>query len=279
MWEAPSAAGVFRHGFGRHGFGAKLQLTNSSTIGAVLVDCDGTLAPRDMVVTGPVRAAITQLAEQVPVGIVSSRDHLDIRWLAGELGFTAPQVSEGGARVFSVNTQEPLWVKALEPGDARSIVEFLVAEGHSFNAIDGLRRVSEAAEISDWQITRLAADSLLPEQAKAIAAEIGETMDEVHAAVIIRTDNGEWMIDFTHAEATKASGAAQFAKAVGVPLSQVVGAGDSFNDLPLLRACGTAIAMGQAPQSLKEAADYVAPSAWEDGLAVAIDEFIAPRLA
>jgi HAD superfamily hydrolase (TIGR01484 family) len=244
----------------------------------VLVDCDGTLAPRDMEVTDRVRAAVTLLAQRVPVGIVSSRDHHDIRWLAGELGFTAPQVSEGGARVFSASTQDTMWVKALEPRDARSIVDFLVAERHSFNAIDGLRRVSKLADISDWQITRLAANSLLPEQARAIAAEIGETMDNVHAAVIIRTDNGEWMVDFTHAEATKASGAAQFARAVGVPLSQIAGVGDSFNDLPLLQACGAAVAMGQAPQPLKEVADYVAPSAWQDGLAVAIDEFIAPRL-
>lgn len=278
MWEAPSPACVFRHRFRRHRFKAKLHLTDSPTVGAVLVDCDGTLAPRDMEVTDRVRSAVTQLARKVPVGIVSSRDHLDIRWLASELGFTSPQVSEGGARVFSVSTQDPLWVKALEPRDARSIVEFLESEGHSFNAIDGLRRVSKSADISDWQITRLAANSLLPEQARAIAAGIGETMDDVHAAVIIRTDNGEWMVDFTHAEATKASGAAQFARAVGVPLSQVAGVGDSFNDLPLLRACGTAVAMGQAPSSLKEMADYVALSAWEDGLAVAIDEFIAPRL-
>jgi HAD superfamily hydrolase (TIGR01484 family) len=274
MWEAPTLAGVLRHRFK-----VKLQLTDSPRVGAVLVDCDGTLAPQHMEVTGRVRNAVTLLAQQVPVGIVSSRDHLDVRWLAGELGFTAPQVSEGGARVFSVGTRDPLWVKTLQPEDARSIVEFLVAEGHSFNAIDGLRRVSKSADISDWQITRLAANSLLPEQAKAIAAEIGESMRDVHAAVIIRTDNGEWMVDFTHAEATKASGAAQFARLVGVPLSQVAGVGDSFNDLPLLQACGTAVAMGQAPQSLKEAADYVAPSAWEDGLAVAIDEFIAPRLA
>jgi hypothetical protein len=256
MWEAPTLAGVLRHRFK-----VKLQLTDSPRVGAVLVDCDGTLAPQHMEVTGRVRNAVTLLAQQVPVGIVSSRDHLDVRWLAGELGFTAPQVSEGGARVFSVGTRDPLWVKTLQPEDARSIVEFLVAEGHSFNAIDGLRRVSKSADISDWQITRLAANSLLPEQAKAIAAEIGESMRDVHA------------------EATKASGAAQFARLVGVPLSQVAGVGDSFNDLPLLQACGTAVAMGQAPQSLKEAADYVAPSAWEDGLAVAIDEFIAPRLA
>ena len=251
----------------RHRLKARFGLTVPSTIGAVLVDCDGTLAPQRMEVTTRVRNAVTRLARRVPVGIVSSRDHLDVRQLAGELGFTAPQVSEGGARVFRVGLDEPLWVKVLEPRDARSIVELLEAEGHTFDAVDSNRRVSASAEISDWQLTRVTANALSPQQAAALAARVGGAVDSVHAAVIIRTDNGDWMVDFTHAAATKATAADRFARLVGVPLGQITGVGDSFNDLPLLQACGTAVAMGQAPPSVVEAADYVAPSAWEDGLA------------
>ena len=36
--------------------------------------------------------------------------------------------------------------------------------------------------------------------------------------------------------------------------------------------------MGDAPEELKAIADYVAPSVDEDGLAVAIEEFVLPRL-
>ncbi len=250
-----------------------------SPIRAVLVDCDGTLAPQDMEVTATVREAVTRLAAQVPVGIVSSRDHIDVRWLAGDMGFTAPQISEGGARVFALGADEPLWVKPLEPQDGRTIVEYLEAAGLTFGAIDGTRRVSGSGEIKDWRLTRVSAYSLTPERAKDVAAEIGDAMDDVHAAVIIRTDNGEWMVDFTHAEATKAAAAARFAEFIGVPLGEIAGVGDSFNDLPLLQACGSAVAMGHAPPSLKAAAHYVAPSAWEDGLATAIEKFISPRLA
>ena len=232
-----------------------------------------------MEVTARVRDAVTELAAQVPVGIVSSRDHFDIRWLAGDMGFTAPQISEGGARVFAVGADEPLWVKPLEAGDGRAIVEYLEAAGLSFGAIDGTRRVSGSGEIKDWRLTRISAYSLTPEEAKDVARRVGDATHDVHAAVIIRTDNGEWMVDFTHAEATKAAAAAQFAGLVGVPLDEIAGVGDSFNDLPLLEACGSAVAMGQAPPSLKSAANYVAPSVWEDGLATAIEKFISPRLA
>lgn len=248
-------------------------------IRALLVDCDGTLAPRHMEVTPAVRRAVTSLASLLPVGIISSRDHTDIGWLASDLGLTAPQVSEGGARVFRVGQPAPLWIRTIGPREARSIIEFLSASGHTFTAVDGNRRVSTPAEITDWTLTRITADSLMPGQARAIASDFGRSMPAVHTEIVVRTDNGNWMVDFTHFEASKEAGAAQFARLVDVPLCQVAGVGDGYNDLGLLRACGTAIAMGNAPAEVRAAADHVAPSAAEDGLASAIAEFIEPRLA
>ena len=242
------------------------------------MDCDGTLAPQRMEVTPRVRCAVSELARRVPFAIASSRDHHDIRWLAADLGLTAPQISEGGARVFRPGEAAPLWVRSLEPGDARAIVDHLEGAGHTFVAVDADRRVTESAEFTDWVVTRVTADSLTPGLARAIAGELAGAMPGVHAEIVVRTDNGDWMVDFTHALASKASAAAEFARLVGVPLSRTAGVGDGYNDIELLGACGTAIAMGQAPDALREAADHVAPSASEDGLAEAIERFISPRV-
>ena len=65
---------------------------------------------------------------------------------------------------------------------------------------------------------------------------------------------------------------------INVDFESMVAAGDSYNDIPLLQQCGLGIAMGGAPDELKAIADYVAPTVEEDGLAVAIEEFILPRL-
>ena len=46
--------------------------------------------------------------------------------------------------------------------------------------------------------------------------------------------------------------------------------GDSDNDLAALRAAGLAIAMGNAPKSVKDAAARIAPSNAEDGAAWAV---------
>ena len=61
---------------------------------------------------------------------------------------------------------------------------------------------------------------------------------------------------------------------LGIDLSQVIAIGDSFNDLPVFQIAGLSIAMGNASDSLKELADWVAPSVENDGVAVAIEKFI-----
>ena len=58
----------------------------------------------------------------------------------------------------------------------------------------------------------------------------------------------------------------------------MIAAGDSYNDLPMLKACGLRIVMGNAPDALKAIADYVAPSVDDDGLATAIEDFVMPKL-
>jgi HAD superfamily hydrolase (TIGR01484 family) len=244
---------------------------------ALLVDCDGTLAPAYMKVTPRVQASVQALAKRLPVCIVSSRDHHDIGNLAASLGLTAPQVSEGGARIFDPATRQPLWRRTLEPDDARAIVGYLHDTGLQFSAVDGAKRVKSQADVAEWDITRVTATSLTPSQAQDIAALFGQR-PTVHTAMIIRTDNGDWMVDFTHAGATKAEAAQRLAGLLGAEPSQLIAAGDSFNDLPLLQACGLRIAMGNAIPELKAIADYVAPSTFDDGLATAIEEFVLPQV-
>jgi len=56
----------------------------------------------------------------------------------------------------------------------------------------------------------------------------------------------------------------------GVPLRDCAAVGDSANDLEVLRAVGTPIAMGNAPENVKAAAARIAPSNAEEGAAWAI---------
>ena len=50
--------------------------------------------------------------------------------------------------------------------------------------------------------------------------------------------------------------------------------GDSGNDISMLRWAGLGVAMGNAAPSVQGRGRLVAPSADEDGLAVAIERFV-----
>jgi Cof subfamily protein (haloacid dehalogenase superfamily) len=60
----------------------------------------------------------------------------------------------------------------------------------------------------------------------------------------------------------------------GIPMDRVMAIGDSYNDLPLLRAAGFAVAMGSSPDELKAEADAVVGDVEHDGVAEAIERFV-----
>ena len=49
-------------------------------------------------------------------------------------------------------------------------------------------------------------------------------------------------------------------------VSQAIAFGDSYNDMDMLRTVGTGVAMGNAPDTLKEIADYVCGPVEQDGI-------------
>ena len=65
---------------------------------------------------------------------------------------------------------------------------------------------------------------------------------------------------------SKAVGLEKLCEHFGVPLSQTVAFGDSMNDYEIIRMEGIGVAMGNSPDELKQAADYVTAPIGEDGV-------------
>ncbi|GAB6982892.1 Cof-type HAD-IIB family hydrolase [Prevotella dentasini] len=72
--------------------------------------------------------------------------------------------------------------------------------------------------------------------------------------------------DITARGADKGSALRLLAGHEGLKLSECIAFGDGGNDLSILRAAGVGIAMGNATDAVKEAADYVTDSVDEDGI-------------
>ena len=77
-------------------------------------------------------------------------------------------------------------------------------------------------------------------------------------------------IEVTKAGVTKASGLIHVCEHYGIKPESVIVFGDSGNDVPAMRIAGYAVAMGNAFQEVKAAADEVTESIHDDGVALAI---------
>ena len=70
-----------------------------------------------------------------------------------------------------------------------------------------------------------------------------------------------------HEEAQKSLGVKALANAMGIGRENILGFGDDLNDIDLLHYCGTSVAMGNALEDVKAAADHIAGTNNEDGIA------------
>ncbi|WP_134703352.1 Cof-type HAD-IIB family hydrolase [Ammoniphilus sp. YIM 78166] len=72
----------------------------------------------------------------------------------------------------------------------------------------------------------------------------------------------------------KARGLQYVCEQLGIGMKQVIAMGDSLNDLEMIKAVGCGIAMGNAQEELKRAADWITDTNEEAGVANAIKHWV-----
>ena len=91
-----------------------------------------------------------------------------------------------------------------------------------------------------------------------------------------QSEFGRWyhsFVDITAKGNTKQNGIDEFIKHFGFKLEETMAFGDGGNDIGMLRHAGIGVAMGNANEEVKAAADYVTASVDEDGIFKALKHF------
>lgn len=91
---------------------------------------------------------------------------------------------------------------------------------------------------------------------------------------MITPKEGFHSVEITHTDASKLHGIVEVMRHLNIQKEEIIGVGDSYNDYPLLMACGLKIAMGNAVPELKAIADFIAPPVDDDGVATVIEKFV-----
>lgn len=92
------------------------------------------------------------------------------------------------------------------------------------------------------------------------------------------TSSMPFNIEINTSTANKGSGLLMLAEKLGYTAGQVMAMGDGTNDIPMLRAAGHGVAMGNASPQVKAAAASVTLSNDDDGVALAIEAILPPVL-
>jgi hydroxymethylpyrimidine pyrophosphatase-like HAD family hydrolase len=166
-----------------------------------------------------------------------------------------------------------------EPGNER-LALYLSVRAQEEVGREGLRKVSDLAEHLDEAPLALGTIDLIPKVKAAGAAMRALDLPQSHVAVQglvgwAGTERSLFLEAF-HKEASKESAFRAYCGARGCEASRAAAIGDGRNDLGLFGVVGLSIAMGNAPDLVKEAATHVAPPYDENGLATAIREHLLP---
>ena len=83
-----------------------------------------------------------------------------------------------------------------------------------------------------------------------------------------------WNIEINSSGATKGKALKMLCAALGIDIRDTLAFGDGTNDQDMIQTAGVGVAMGNAVEEVKQAADWVAPRNVENGVAAGIYRFM-----
>jgi Cof subfamily protein (haloacid dehalogenase superfamily) len=263
----------------------------------VVSDVDGTLVRKDKSLSQQVIAAVHRLrAAEIPFTLISARPVSGVLPLVAPLGIDIPLAAFNGGVLFRpdgsaiqqrvIDAEVVAGVFAL----ARHLAvdRWVFADGKWFSSTgEGLRVERERLASNQSPILRDDFSDLYARADKVTFVSedrplLAGLAEKAVAAFGDRATIGQsqtYYLDVTDTLANKGDGVAALASELGIDLADIVVLGDMDNDVAMFARAGLSIAMGQAPDSVKAAADLVSSTNEADGVAHAIDAFILPRLS
>lgn len=245
----------------------------------MLTDIDGTLVQPSYheissVVLGSIRAVESQGVRVTPV---TGRPYGMVEEVLQKLGSKDLAVVDGGATIRRAQTGEMVWSKWLDQNTARKIADILMPHSVAihYSPVFNLR------DVDDIDLDSISGP--LPFVFSFFHADRKEEIKESFAEIPGiaahfckgRKEYPDCLdVHVSHIEADKFHGVKALRQIIDITPETTLAIGDDNNDLPLFACAGIKVAMGNATDELKAAADYVVAPVSQDGFAEAMDRFV-----
>jgi Cof subfamily protein (haloacid dehalogenase superfamily) len=279
-----------------------------SCVRLLAIDIDGTLVNSRDELTDTTRQALHRAcAAGLKLVLATGRRYSRALPLVEPLAIDAPLVTASGALIkhpldhrtlFQATFERPLLCDLLRVVERRGFEAVLYADSYheGFDFYCQTLEV-ERLELADYLSLNPGCHRLWPALMRnppegvfaGFSTGTREEMLELHAELqrelpgllythVLRSPRyiGH-MCEIAPFGVTKWSGIQHVAAQWGISPSEMCAVGDDVNDIPMIEAAGIGIAMGNAQPEVKAAADYIAPTHDQDGLAAVVDFLLDGR--
>lgn len=258
----------------------------------VALDMDGTLLKDDLTIApGTIDVIQRAVAQGAIITIATGRMFASAKQFAEQLKIDVPLITYQGALIQDLQSEKVLFERLLSEDIGRRLIE-ISEERHVHLQVyqDDLLYGAEDNERLSLYAKKVQVPYTVEPNLRALAKKgfakaiyIGDPayLEEMqielkelfgHRAHI--TKSTPYFLEVTHPEANKGFALRELANHLNIPLSQTIGVGDNFNDTELLEVAGLGVAMGNAVEPLKQAADFITYTNNQEGVKHVIEKFV-----
>ena len=271
----------------------------TADIKLLVLDIDGTIAGLSNEIREPVKQAILAAQSRgVKVAVATGRMYRSALRFHSDIGSTLPLICYQGAWIQDMATQKRLRHLPLSKQTALELLDYFEAPDlrpllsiHFY--IDDKLYVPEITAATRIYADRSGIEPIviedlrrdIPGEPTKILAlcQNSEVLDSLQISMRERYTPAELYLtrsvstffEATHPLANKGDAVQYLAEELlGLQAANVMAIGDNFNDLEMISYAGVGVAMGNAPDGVKAVANWVAPDVEDDGVALAIEQFV-----
>ncbi len=235
----------------------------------IALDMDGTLLNNQHQVSDVNKTAIKRAQDNgVEVIISTGRHYQTSSIIAKELGLHY-LITVNGSEIWTMHG-DLIARQTLDPSIVMKLVK--LREEHQtwawLASVDKIWRGETPEDIEAHEWLKFGFDTDAPE----IKEKINQTLSEWEDVEV--SNSSLTNIEVNAVGVNKAAAIEKVCERIDITMDQVMTAGDSLNDIKMIELAGLGIAMGNAQEPVKKAADWVTASNDEDGVALAIEKWV-----
>lgn len=260
----------------------------------IVLDLDDTLLKDDRTVSEMTRRRLLEAQQQGTVVVLASgRPTYAMQHLAQELclaqyggyliSFNGARITacENGAVLSSVDISHAQMCRLFDLAQEQNVYiqtytedHILVSKDNEYTQIEKEITGMDVVECADFkaEIPKTAVKAMMLEHPDRLK-QVEQALRPVIKDELYMTITKPFFLEFMNPVVDKGKSLVTLAAHLGISMEQVIAVGDSYNDISMIEAAGLGVAMGNAVEAVKQAADYETDDNEHDGVARVVERF------